>query len=126
MIKLEFNEPLIRDDEEAVSVDDIAENHTREPLKKGPLMKKPIKPLVDKQTLNDEDYNRIIEMAWQDRTHFDVIYTQYGLSENEIKKMMRKLLSAKAFKRWRKRVQGRKTKHKKRCEHKPTRFQGPW
>ncbi|MEA2046928.1 MAG: DUF2805 domain-containing protein [Campylobacterota bacterium] len=49
-----------------------------------------------------------------------------GLSENEIKKLMRKCLSPKSFKRWRKRVQGRKTKHQKFCAHKPTRFQGPW
>lgn len=121
MIKLEFNEPLITNDEEPLSQTDRAKNKTKEPP-----IKKPIKPVIDKHTLNDEDYNRIVEMAWQDRTHFDVIYTQYGLSENEIKKMMRKILSAKAFKRWRKRVQGRKTKHEKLCEHKPTRFQGPW
>jgi len=121
MIKLEFNEPLIINDEEPLSQTDSAKNNAKEPL-----IKKPIKSVIDKHSLNDEDYNRIVEMAWQDRTHFDVIYTQYGLSENEIKKMMRKLLSAKAFKRWRKRVQGRKTKHEKLCEHKPTRFQGPW
>jgi len=76
--------------------------------------------------MNDEDHYRLIEMAWQDRTHFDIIQTQMGLSENQVKKIMRKLLSPKAFKRWRKRVQGRKTKHLKRCAHKPTRFQGPW
>ncbi len=121
MIKLEFNEPLITDDDEAVPEDTTAKSKSKQPL-----IKKPLKPLIDKRTLNDGDYNRIVEMAWQDRTHFDVIYTQYGLSENEIKKLMRKLLSAKAFKRWRKRVQGRKTKHVKLCEHKPTRFQGPW
>lgn len=39
---------------------------------------------------------------------------------------MRKLLSAKAFKRWCKRVQGRKMKDVKLCAHKPKRFQGPW
>jgi uncharacterized protein (TIGR03643 family) len=121
MIKLEFNEPDITNDEALVSEEDTAKSKSKQPL-----IKKPLKPLMDKNTLNDGDYNRIVEMAWQDRTHFDIIRTQYGLSENEIKKLMRKLLSPKAFKRWRKRVQGRKTKHEKLCEHKPTRFQGPW
>lgn len=124
MIKLEFNKPEILNEKEYIDVSPMAdiEEHKRSKA----LKKKLFKPVFDKYTLNEEDYNRIVEMAWQDRTHFDVIHTQYGLSENEIKKLMRKLLSPKAFKRWRKRVQGRKTKHQKRCEHKPTRFQGPW
>ena len=121
MIKLEFNEPDILNNEVLLPEEDTAQLKTKEPL-----LKKPLKPLIDKHTLNDGDFNRIVEMAWQDRTHFDVIRTQYGLNENEIKKLMRKLLSSKAFKRWRKRVQGRKTKHEKLCEHKPARFQGPW
>lgn len=121
MIKLEFNPPFIISDEEILSHSEMTKQSTKEPL-----LKKSITPIINKHSLNDEDYNRIVEMAWQDRTHFDVIYTQYGLSENQIKKMMRKRISAKAFKRWRKRVQGRKTKHVKLCEHKPTRFQGPW
>lgn len=70
--------------------------------------------------------SRLIEMAWQDRTPFDVIKLEFGLSENQVKKRMQKLLSKKSFKRWRARVQGRKTKHKKFCEHKPIRFRGPW
>lgn len=118
MIKLEFDTPQIKD-----------EVRTEEEIQKkvkAPLVKKGLKPVYDKHTLNQEDYYRIVEMAWQDRTHFDVIHSQYGVSENEIKKLMRKHLSAKAFKRWRKRVQGRKTKHQKFCVHKPTRFQGPW
>jgi uncharacterized protein (TIGR03643 family) len=72
------------------------------------------------------DENRLIEMAWQDRMPFDVIYFQYGLSENQVKNKMRSLISKKAYKRWRKRVQNRTTKHLKKCLHKPTRFQGPW
>jgi len=118
MIKLEFDTHQIKHHEHI-------EEESQEKVK-SPLIKKPLKPIFDKHTLNEEDYNRIVEMAWQDRTHFDVIRTQYGLSENEIKKLMRKLLKPNAFKRWRKRVQGRKTKHQKHCEHKPTRFQGPW
>jgi uncharacterized protein (TIGR03643 family) len=41
-------------------------------------------------------------------------------------KTMRKLMSKSSFKMWRKRMNGRKTKHLKKLEHKPTRFQGPW
>lgn len=129
MIKLEFNEPsTIHDEEEKYTVSDayINELHLKSLNSKKLFKNKSIKPLNNKHTLTAEDYNRIVEMAWQDRTHFDVIYTQYGLNENEIKKLMRRLISPKAFKRWRKRVQGRKTKHQKRCQHKPTRFQGPW
>lgn len=72
------------------------------------------------------DENRLIEMAWQDRVAFDIIYLQYGLRENQLKNKMRKLISKKAYNRWRKRVQGRVTKHTKKCDHKPNRFQGPW
>jgi uncharacterized protein (TIGR03643 family) len=76
--------------------------------------------------LSQEDIFRIVEMAWQDRTHFDSIALQFGLSENQIKNLMRRAITPKAYKRWRARVQGRKTKHAKQCEHKPTRFKGPW
>ncbi|KAB7882030.1 TIGR03643 family protein [Poseidonibacter ostreae] len=74
----------------------------------------------------ESDENRLIEMAWQDRMPFEIIYLQYGLTENQVKNKMRKLLSKKAYDRWRKRVHGRVTKHSKKCEHKPDRFQGPW
>jgi uncharacterized protein (TIGR03643 family) len=92
--------------------------------KKQRLKPKPIK----KRDLNFEevDENRLIEMAWQDRMPFDIIYLQYGLTENQVKSKMRKLIGRKAYNRWRKRVQGRATKHIKKCAHKPTRFQGPW
>lgn len=81
-----------------------------------------------KRDLNFEelDENRLIEMAWQDRLPFEIIYAQYGITENQLKNKMRTLISKKAYNRWRKRVQGRITKHTKKCDHKPTRFQGPW
>jgi len=85
------------------------------------------KPLKKRDLAFEEfDENRLIEMAWQDRTPFDIIYLQYGLTENQVKNKMRKLISRKAYNRWRKRVQGRNTKHIKKCEHKLNRFQGPW
>ena len=85
----------------------------------------PQQPL-DKSAMHESDLNRLIEMAWQDRLPFEIIQKQYGLSENQVKKKMRSLISPKAYKRWRKRVQGRVTKHAKKLYHKPSTFQGPW
>ena len=56
--------------------------------------------------------SRIIEMAWEDRTTFDSIKDQFGLSESEVIKVMRKNMKKSSFKMWRKRVSGRKTKHR--------------
>ena len=56
--------------------------------------------------------SRIIEMAWEDRTTFDSIKDQFGLSESEVIKIMRKNMKRNSFKMWRKRVSGRKTKHR--------------
>ncbi len=57
--------------------------------------------------------DRIIEMAWEDRTPFDAIDKQFGLKENEVRKIMRENLKRSSFELWRKRVKGRKTKHSK-------------
>lgn len=70
--------------------------------------------------------NRLIQMAWQDRTTFDAIEREFGLTENMLKKEMRALLSKSSYKMWRKRVQNRKTKHAKKLDFKPIRFRGPW
>ena len=72
-----------------------------------------------KLELNEDDKNRLIEMAWQDRTTFDKIQKEFGLSENQVKNVMRTLISKPAYNRWRKRVHGRITKHIKKCDHKP-------
>ena len=56
--------------------------------------------------------SRLIEMAWEDRTTFDSIEDQFGLSESEVIKIMRKHMKRSSFKMWRKRVSGRKTKHR--------------
>ena len=61
--------------------------------------------------LSKSDINRIIEMAWEDRTTFDAIESQYGLKEQEVKELMRENLKPSSYKLWRKRVNGRKTKH---------------
>ena len=63
---------------------------------------------------NGTDIDRIIQMAWEDRTTFDAIYQNFGLSESGVIQIMRKSLKPSSFKLWRKRVTGRKTKHLKK------------
>jgi len=60
---------------------------------------------------NQKDTDRIIEMAWEDRTPFEAIDFQFKLKEQETIELMRRELKPQSFKRWRKRVQGRSTKH---------------
>ena len=55
--------------------------------------------------------DQVIRMAWEDRTTFDEIQKRTGLSEAEVIKVMRGSLKAGSFRRWRKRVSGRITKH---------------
>ena len=55
--------------------------------------------------------DRIIEMAWEDRTSFEAIQYQFGLSEKDVIALMRKEMKSSSFRMWRKRVSGRKTKH---------------
>lgn len=50
------------------------------------------------------DFDRIIEMAWEDRTSFEVIRSQFGISEGEVIDLMRKTLKRSSFNLWRKRV----------------------
>lgn len=71
-------------------------------------------------------YDRLIEMAWQDRTPFEAIKQEFGMSENQVKKWMKSHQKPSSFKRWRARVQGRATKHHIKLEIKINRFQGPW
>ena len=61
--------------------------------------------------LNQAGIDRIIEMAWEDRTPFDAITYQFGLSEQEVKALMQEQLKPSSYKLWRKRVQSRATKH---------------
>ena len=65
------------------------------------------------KTLSERDIDRIIEMAWEDRTPFEAIEFQFGLKENDVREVMRTHLKRSSFELWRKRVKGRKTKHQK-------------
>ena len=64
--------------------------------------------------LSERDKNRIIEMAWEDRTPFDAITFQFDISEKEVITLMRNELKPSSWRRWRKRVQDRSTKHLKK------------
>lgn len=63
--------------------------------------------------LSEIEIDRIIEMAWEDRTTFDAIKFQFGLKEQDVIDLMRKEMKPSSFRLWRTRVQGRKTKHEK-------------
>jgi uncharacterized protein (TIGR03643 family) len=54
--------------------------------------------------MNDIEIDRVIEMAWEDRTPFEAIEAQFGLSENATVKLMRATLRRSSFNLWRKRV----------------------
>lgn len=62
-------------------------------------------------TLTDQEKDRIVEMAWEDRTPFDAISFQFGIKEQEVIEIMRQEMKPSSFRMWRKRVQGRNTKH---------------
>jgi uncharacterized protein (TIGR03643 family) len=59
------------------------------------------------------ELDRIIEMAWEDRTPFEAITFQFGISEQQTIEVMRREMKPSSFRMWRKRVQGRATKHAK-------------
>ena len=60
---------------------------------------------------SDEDIDRIIQMAWEDRTPFEAIEFQFGLKEKEVIEFMRLNSKDSSFRMWRKRMAGRNTKH---------------
>ena len=57
------------------------------------------------------EIDRIIEMAWEDRTTFEAIEIQFGLKQQDVIKLMRKEMKPSSFKMWRERTKGRNTKH---------------
>jgi uncharacterized protein (TIGR03643 family) len=74
------------------------------------------------EQLDTESIDRIIEMAWEDRTPFEAIATQFNLSEKQVILLMRREMKASSFQMWRKRVTQRRTKHLKRREFIAGRF----
>ena len=72
---------------------------------------KPIIAPIQKDFLDEIQIDRIIEMAWEDRTPFDAIKFQFGLAEADVKALMKKQLKFSSYKLWRKRVESCSTKH---------------
>ena len=68
-------------------------------------------PINVKTELDDIAIDRIIAMAWEDRTPFDAIKFQFGLAEADVKALMKQELKFRSYKLWRKRVENCKTKH---------------
>lgn len=72
---------------------------------------------------SERELDRIIEMAWEDRTPFEAIKFQFSISEQEVIKVMRKTLKQSSFKLWRKRVNsGVSQKHLKKRSNEVSRF----
>ena len=60
--------------------------------------------------------DRIIQMAWEDRTSFDSIRVQFKLSPGDVIKLMRREMTPNSFRMWRKRTRGRTTKHERKFD----------
>ncbi len=73
--------------------------------------------------LSEDDTDRIIQMAWEDRTPFEAIKIQFGYSESQVIALMRNQLKRSSFNLWRKRVNsGVSTKHLKKRNPEIDRF----
>tara|TARA_B100000809_G_C15138262_1_gene531650 strand:+ start:2499 stop:2786 length:288 start_codon:yes stop_codon:yes gene_type:complete len=75
--------------------------------------------MAETKEFTERELDRIIEMAWEDRTPFEAILFQFGLAEKEVIKMMRANIKESSFKRWRKRVNSgvsQKHLHKRNSE----------
>ena len=66
---------------------------------------------MPQEKFTPDQINRIIEMAWEDRTPFDAIKVQFGLAEKQVIELMRSQMKGSSFVMWRKRMTKRKTKH---------------
>lgn len=73
-------------------------------------------------SFNDVDIDRVIEMAWEDRTPFEAIEFQFGLRESDVKELMKKNLKMSSYKLWRKRVHTVSIKHLVKRSNDVTRF----
>ena len=72
------------------------------------------KLVMEKQKLSQASLDRIIEMAWEDRTPFEAIFHQFAITESAVIEIMRDNLKRSSFNLWRKRVNsGVSSKHLK-------------
>lgn len=80
------------------------------------------KNMTPAQLLSAIEIDRIVEMAWEDRTSFDAIEVQFGIDEATVIEIMRREMKSSSFRMLRKRVQGRATKHEALRSIKVNRF----
>nr|WP_149276989.1 TIGR03643 family protein [Pareuzebyella sediminis] len=79
--------------------------------------------LTQDSLFTERELDRIIEMAWEDRTPFEAIQFQFGLTEKDVIKLMRRHLKRTSFNLWRKRVNsGVSQKHLKKRNPEISRF----
>ena len=79
--------------------------------------------IIQEKEFTERQLNRIIEMAWEDRTPFEAIEFQFDIPEKDVIKIMRGNLKESSFKLWRKRVNsGVSTKHLKKRNSNISRF----
>ena len=71
-----------------------------------------------KTALLPEQISRIVRLAWEDRTSFEEIEKRTGFVERDVIAVMRRELKPSSFRLWRKRVNGRITKHRRLLERK--------
>lgn len=71
------------------------------------------------------ELDRVIEMAWEDRTPFEAIRVQFGLTEQDVRALMKRELRFGSYKRWRSRVEKCATKHAKKRSNAISRFKSP-
>jgi uncharacterized protein (TIGR03643 family) len=79
-------------------------------------------PINTTKQLTASDINRVIEMAWEDRTPFEAIKQQFNLRESDVKQLMKKQLRPGSYVAWRKRVENNTLKHRQRRSTKVLRF----
>lgn len=72
--------------------------------------------------LDSEIIDRVVEMAWEDRTPFDAIENQFGLQEKQVIALMRREMKPSSFRMWRERVTGRQSKHLQKRDFTTGRF----
>jgi len=77
------------------------------------------------KSLSEEQVDRIIHMAWCDRTSFETIRERTNFTEADVILLMRTRLKRKSFNLWRKRVSGRSTKHLKRFRREQASIHSP-
>lgn len=77
---------------------------------------------ADRSVFTEEERDRVIQMAWEDRTPFEAITAQFRLMEKDVIALMRSQLQPSSFRLWRRRMKARRTKHAARRANTVLRF----